>query len=636
MPAATSVLIIADPSELSTSGSSWGTGKWLEPQAREALDWFTLVRLLGWRARVVSASGDELPEALEASYRCVLLATAPQDLGRDSMRRIANQLPRSEALWVFRDVADDSPLSPLQGFYSGAAVTRTTVRGKTIAWHGPGGDQTWRCRQPVEATAWKPTDAAHTLATLDDAPVIVVNSVGQSTVVTLGFQPSAARDQAGAVTSLLRKLLIFTPSQPTAWFDWDDTVVLRMDDPGGAQNVYNQNWSYTKLGEGDWARFGETLQRHDAQLSIGYVPGWIDDGDGERGELRVSEERVARRPGAVHPSPRVRYTDKNGLLPGTLHDYVSEFSGLRRLQREGRVGLELHGYTHVHPDAAAWLRAPDRWENNRWYRELGKGAAPFLDRLPLDEHPIARGYATLHEYFDEPPTTLICPGEEFTDAALAVALQVGLRLVGSYYLAFRCDDRFHWNQHICSPYLNEAESHWFDAGLPVIGYFHDRDLVVEGLDEFAAHLESWKASGARRFVDYRHLAAALSKTLNLEESDEGLRLTVHEEEAVHSPTPLRIRYTTSAVTSESVPKTIVTGTPSPTEQDPRDGENHCPRNHGAVSDGRHEPVDLDLARRTPATGQRGLSGRKERVGEFLLRPVPRLDDERRKLWSQRR
>src|SRR5262249_8331846 len=142
-------------------------------------------------------------------------------------------------------------------------------------------------------------------ATLDDAPTIVARRVGRGTVATLGFHPSEARDADGTVTALLRHVLIRGAGAPVAWHDLAGPLIVRMDDTGGAQNVPLESWTYPKLGEPAWAHVGAELARRKGRVSIGYVPGWVDDGDPARGTLQISGQRVERVPGRVHPSPLV-------------------------------------------------------------------------------------------------------------------------------------------------------------------------------------------------------------------------------------------------------------------------------------------------------------------------------------------
>jgi hypothetical protein len=328
-------------------------------------------------------------------------------------------------------------------------------------------------------------------------------------LATIGFHPSALRDASGAGGSLVKHLLLTGAPQRAASLDLAGTMILRMDDPGASQNVFCANWCYPALDRATWQRTGEILSAHHAHLSVGYVGGWVDDGDARRGHLSVDRREVERIPGAVHDSPKVRYQDLCGHRPGAVSDYAAQFQVLRDLQQLGAVSIELHGYTHLHPDRSGWATAEDRYQNLNWYRELGREAVPFLAGLPRDHRPVARGTATIGQYFGEPPTTLICPGEDFTELAIEDALDSGIKVIGSYYLALRLRGRFCWATHVCAPYLDLANSSWFDAELPLVGYFHDQDIVTHGPDWLAKHLDAWVRHGARRFIDYRQFAGLL-------------------------------------------------------------------------------------------------------------------------------
>src|SRR5205823_3751794 len=142
---------------------------------------------------------------------------------------------------------------------------------------------------------------------------------------------------------------------------------------------------------------------------------------------------------------------------------------------------------------AAWAQAPDRYEEGSWYRELGRPAAATLAAVPAAEHPLALASAALQHHFGVRPTTLICPGDQWTDAALERALDLGLDLVSSYYLALRDRDRFCWCTHVCAPYLDGPDGTWFAAGLPVVGYFHDREPALEGISWIGNWLNRWQA-----------------------------------------------------------------------------------------------------------------------------------------------
>jgi hypothetical protein len=409
-----------------------------------------------------------------------------------------------------------------------------------LAWVGPG--EGWGCdaRKAVPFRPLRPSGESATWATLDREPVVVARRVGLGTIATLGFHPSEARDADGGVTALLRHLLIWGSSLPVAWFDWADSLVLRMDDPGGAQNVHSRSWSSPKLGGAQWAELADDLRRRRGRLTIGYVSGWVDDGDAARGSLQVAGRTPDRVAGRVYDSPLVKYHDLAGHAPGRLHDLEAEFQGIQALRAAGLGDVELHGYTHMHPDIASWVRAADRYESVGWYRELGSRAERAIAARPAQDHPLALGVAALRRHFGVCPTTLISPGDEWTDAALERALELGLRLVSSYYQAIRIGDRFCWCTHFCAPYLNEPDGAWFDAGLPVVGYFHDRELALDGVAWFRGWLDRWQQDGARRLLDFRELSAAVGRCLCLRQSPAGLRLSLTNEGSPSLVRPLTV------------------------------------------------------------------------------------------------
>ena len=364
-----------------------------------------------------------------------------------------------------------------------------------------------------------------------------------SGALTLGFHPSAARDIDGAVTSLLRHLLVWGSLEPIAWFDFEGTVILRMDDPGGAQNVYSRTFYYPKLDEAQWVAIASDLRQRQARLSMAYISGWVDDGDVERGVLRVDGQEPARMPGKVFPSPCVIYDDVAGHGPGTGHDYESEFHGIQTMRSSGLGDVELHGYTHMHPDRQAWLVSDDRyetWPATPWYRELGEPAKAALAALPAEQHPLVLGMAAFGDHFGIRPTTLIPPGDQWTNEVLEVALDLGLLLVDSYYLAIRDNDRFCWCTHVCAPYLDRPDAAWFDSGLPVVGYFHDYEPAVYGVQWMSHWLDRWQEVGARRFIDFRELAAAVGRRVDVDEGGGSLSLTTNSEYAPALVRPLSV------------------------------------------------------------------------------------------------
>ena len=286
------------------------------------------------------------------------------------------------------------------------------------------------------------------------------------------------------MTRFLQQVLVHEAMRPVAWLDHSGTLVLRMDDPGGAQNVHWSRWYSRKLTEQEWEAVGMELRRHDGRLSIGYIAEWLDDGSAARGDLFFDGRTPPRLSGVAYDSSGIVYVDLDGHGPGTVHDYRSEFRGIQALRHAGLSDVELHGCTHMHPDVGKWAVATDRYDSACWYRELGYD--PQLTQDLLD-----RGVNALERQFGSRPSTLICPGDEWTNEILERALDQDINLVASYYLAIRDRASFWWCTHVCAPYIDEANAAWFESSLPVVGYCHDRDLVLNGVEWWADCVERW-------------------------------------------------------------------------------------------------------------------------------------------------
>jgi hypothetical protein len=515
----------------------------MPPQDREALDWLTLVRFLGWSVRIypLLPSG-KLLAPLSSEHRVLIIACDQSDVSEETARSVASVLEDGPVLVIARAARPATAFARL----SGTSLTGEVYEAVAFEWRGPGPHRTCRLSKPVTAQRlWLEGDTV-TWATADNVPVVTACPRGRGIIATLAIHPSETRDRDPSGTGLMKALLTWGSPGATAWLDFEHTLVLRMDDPGGAQNIYSRSWCYPKLGTDAWTEIGRDLSARNARISLGYISGWVDDGDENRGRVTLRGESVSRSPGTIYPSPLVRYEDIAGHLPGAISDYTAEFRGIQALRNAGLGDVELHGYTHMHPDREAWLHASNRFENSpqtAWFRELGEVAVPALERMPPDDHPLARAAGLFRDYFGSLPTTLICPGDQWTNAALERALDLGLRLVSSYYLAIRHDDRFCWTVHVCAPYLNEPDSSWFSSELPVIGYFHDYEPAIEGAAWMTKWIDCWQRAGARRLIDFRELSSALGCRLSLEQNADQLRLLVSRPGAPAAvrPIPVRVR-----------------------------------------------------------------------------------------------
>ena len=519
-PVRPQALLLAADAELPEELSVWGTGGWRPPRQREALDWLMLMRMCGWSVRVVRQAQPPPAIAPARELRWGVVGCPPEEVSAARVEEIDRLLAVQPVALVMRSPPADCALARLAGVAS-APGTRE-VNG--ASWHGPDPARGWHFEGTVAVHDTVVAGDVQTWARGADATrLVMARRAGRGAVITLAFHPGEARDVSGGVTSLLRHVLVGAAQAPVAWVDWSGTMVLRMDDPGSSQNVFCARWCYPELGAGEWREIGAELARRNAQLSVAYSAGWVDDGDPERGELRLNGKAAQRAAGRVHPSSSVWYRDLRGHRPGAVSDYAGQHRALCELRDSGEVEVELHGYTHMYPAPGVWARAPDRYEAVHWYRELGVNASAAIAAAGSERHPLALGIRALAEQFGVHPTTLVCPGDQWTNPVLEYALGLGIELVSSHYLALRDSNRFCWSTYVCAPYLDEPDSRWFDAGLPVVGYFHDRDLVVHGTSWLRRCLDAWQEAGARRWIDLAELAAILSGTLSLEADSALLR-----------------------------------------------------------------------------------------------------------------
>jgi hypothetical protein len=395
-----------------------------------------------------------------------------------------------------------------------------SVRGRTLEWIGPGERRAWEL--PVVVAARGVAGDA-VWATLEGAPIVARRQLRGLPAIVCGLDPAdvPAAPELGAILRLA--LLASRPA--AAWLDLDGIVALRMDDPGASASVHLDPWNYEKLDPEEWEEIGRLLARSDAVLTIGYTPGWVDDGDAERGELRVGGRRVKRRPGDVHPSPLVDYRGRRA--PSA--DCQAEFRAVADLRSRGLCTVEMHGYTHVHPELERWARAPTRHQKLGWYRELGPEVAGTLRRKAGGADPIARGLELFERHFGESPAVLVCPGNACGPESLERAFALGLEAVAADGLAVRRGGDLEWLPGVrnAEPELHGSRS--LGALIPAVACFHDRDLAEGGVDWLHRLLARWRSAGAETFMDLRELTSALGLGLALDRDPDGWRLEVARE-----------------------------------------------------------------------------------------------------------
>lgn len=505
-------MIIATRNDLDPSGKIWGTGGWLPPESRTALDWFCLFRFIGLEVIVREPGDYRIDDIAGQNIRWLVLACDTTSLTEDFINKLAQNLELYSITMLCTPGKRDSEFARWCGVYRAEQV----YTGETVELFYPGKIRRWNCRSVLRHHSFFDNADYDILVAINGSSNILWAGRGRGKLVILADNPSDLRDQSDIITQVILHMFFYTGEVPMAWRDWSNTLILRMDDPGSSETVHNNRYTKPKLGMAEWNELNQELLHQNARMSIGYVIGWVDDGDEVLGELSIDDRPVRRTPGKVYPSPLVRYSSE---AKDQVYDYTDEYNAIQHMRQSSTVEVEMHGYTHIYPDRLSWISAEDRHTNESWYREFGSDAMKFIKQNRETEHPIDASLNYFLSYFGIKPTTLISPGEVFTHEVLLKALDEGLMLVSSYYLAFRDDGRFCWSQHICAPYLDTADEKWFDGCLPVVGTFHDFDIAEHGVSWFPEQLARWKQAGAKRVIDFCEVSALLNLYTELQTED---------------------------------------------------------------------------------------------------------------------
>ncbi len=400
------------------------------------------------------------------------------------------------------------------------------VSGTRLDWTGPGEAGSWRLDAPVDA---RRTYGGEVWARLDGVPVISRVRLPGEAFLHLGLKANGSPGVAAA----LRRLLIEARGA-CAWLDLRGVVVPRMDDPGCCASVYFEGWRFEGLDEAGYAAIGEVARRHDARISVGFTPGWVDDGDPDGGELQVDGRLAERVAGAIHPSSRVEYRAADGLTadgPGTRR-------GLEALDRLGVGTVELHGYTHVHPDRERWAVAESGRRKVGWFKEFAPENAASRNGAPDDR--VERGLELFAESFDRQPVALICPGEAWNPKTVDEAHRQGLEMFCADWLGVRNGHGFTRLSGVAVTSLESGAALLPETDGPVVAGFHDRDVALHGPEWLDRAFESWRRAGATRFADLDELSSALGLRVRLDRRGGEWLLAVDRARGVPLPRPFPV------------------------------------------------------------------------------------------------
>lgn len=220
-------------------------------------------------------------------------------------------------------------------------------------------------------------------------------------------------------------------------------LALRMDDIGASSKQYEvystrlrglgnilfikrlpwfKAWgTYSEMTPDQWSRVFDILRKFDAKLTVAVTAAWVEED------------------GSLTPFPE---------------KFSAQAERLKQALEEGLVEIANHGLTHC----VVGQHMPRPFSSNRtFHRE-------FWDWLDDEVHfrHIERSQKILQDYFQTSITTLVPPGNVYTDATIHAAKKFGINRINCHNPRIRDNDiRILSDEHVLA--------------------FHDRELVLEGV-----------------------------------------------------------------------------------------------------------------------------------------------------------
>lgn len=251
------------------------------------------------------------------------------------------------------------------------------------------------------------------LATAGTWPQVAVRTIdtGRRTRgVWLGGHPDFVFHRSPTFIKLMRRSVVWAIGH-AVYKDYGRSMLLRLDDPGGAQSSYLDVWRSPQLSrETIKTALIDPLRAHGAKLGVMVNPGfpWIPD-------------RTIRRSGTID------FVDPFG----TRQNIVSTWQGLRDGIKAGVLEVHSHGLTHMVPDLTTpipgstnWWEGSigGEWSDARWYREFYDTRRDReIDAATQREH-LTRSAEWIEQDFGGRPLVFVPGGHAISDTEESMAL----------------------------------------------------------------------------------------------------------------------------------------------------------------------------------------------------------------------
>lgn len=265
------------------------------------------------------------------------------------------------------------------------------------------------------------------LATAGTWPQLTARTIdadSRTRAVWIGGHPDYVFHRSPTFIELLQRSLVWALGYGV-YKDYGHSVVLRMDDPGGAPSAYWGNWHYPQVGQqviNDYII--APLQAHTATLGVGFNPGypWIPT------------RSITRSCGVDFIDPFC-----------TRQNIVSTCAGLRDGIEAGVLEVHSHGLTHMVPDLDTPIPGSTNWWAGGtcgewcewgWYREFCDTRRNKEVDTEIQKSRLITSANWIEEDFEVRPLTFIPPGHAISGAHFTATVTITGAMSYTSYSAY--------------------------------------------------------------------------------------------------------------------------------------------------------------------------------------------------------
>ena len=352
-------------------------------------------------------------------------------------------------------------------------------------------------------------------------PVAWSNPYGVSKNYYFSLDSGIFLDKFNEMHRLVKDAIETNSGYGMASIDLENTMVLRMDDPGACSNDYMGTKGV--LEEKDWEVLGDFLSKKKTPLTVMYTPCWVDDGN-VHGRLCIDAKLVNERTaGKLYDSFNVSYTSAGS--ESVKYDHSSEYRGLKRLAEKGMIDVQSHGLTHLDTDRLGWAVDPGKHRDTSWYHEFFHARTGKDVSIDQQRYSMKTSSSKIELLFGSQPIALTPSGHRHDAKTDKIAGEVGYALFSADYTGIKKGQRVirNWKIPAVFLYLKDPSPFATKTGYPLVGVIHDFEVKnLGGINKLEDIIGGWRDCGITRFMPLRNftvcLCAELESTYKISES----------------------------------------------------------------------------------------------------------------------